>query len=156
MVFGPNPTPPRTDKKTGWIEGASILGAIFIVVMVTAVNDYQKEQQFRQLNAVKDDVMVCAWYWSRHQNTSKTHPFLIDSIGCPIYEKLIFKWNVTQRPMIVRSTTANVSHSQRIFLGPKHFPGRTKPKGKFQFSSLLLSPRLMANDAIKRDLNHGP
>lgn len=34
---------------TGWIEGAAILGSVIVVVMVTALNDYSKEKQFRSL-----------------------------------------------------------------------------------------------------------
>ncbi|TMW63595.1 hypothetical protein Poli38472_002536 [Pythium oligandrum] len=45
-------------KDTGWIEGACIIFAVFIVTVVTAVNDYQKEKQFRSLNAVKDDEKI--------------------------------------------------------------------------------------------------
>eukprot|EP00285_Hemiselmis_virescens_P009234 CAMPEP_0173407858 /NCGR_PEP_ID=MMETSP1356-20130122/68224_1 /TAXON_ID=77927 ORGANISM="Hemiselmis virescens, Strain PCC157" /NCGR_SAMPLE_ID=MMETSP1356 /ASSEMBLY_ACC=CAM_ASM_000847 /LENGTH=470 /DNA_ID=CAMNT_0014369085 /DNA_START=69 /DNA_END=1478 /DNA_ORIENTATION=+ len=41
-----------------WVEGLAILSAVFVVVTVTAVNDYQKEQQFRALNKAKDDVEV--------------------------------------------------------------------------------------------------
>ncbi len=37
--------------KTGWIEGFAILIAVMIVSLVTAVNDYQKEQQFRNLQS---------------------------------------------------------------------------------------------------------
>ncbi|KAF6037394.1 PMCA [Bugula neritina] len=33
----------------GWIEGAAILGAVIIVVLVTAFNDWRKEKQFRGL-----------------------------------------------------------------------------------------------------------
>ncbi|VEL14252.1 unnamed protein product [Protopolystoma xenopodis] len=33
----------------GWIEGLAILGAVIVVVIVTAVNDWQKERQFRGL-----------------------------------------------------------------------------------------------------------
>lgn len=33
----------------GWIEGVAILGAVFIVVFVTAFNDWRKEKQFRGL-----------------------------------------------------------------------------------------------------------
>lgn len=40
--------------KTGWIEGAAILFAVVVVVLVSAVNDYQKEKQFRALNEVND------------------------------------------------------------------------------------------------------
>ena len=42
----------------GWLEGVAILFAVFVVVMVGAVNDYQKEKQFRELNAKKDDVTI--------------------------------------------------------------------------------------------------
>eukprot|EP00164_Ancoracysta_twista_P000047 GFYU01000064.1.p1 GENE.GFYU01000064.1~~GFYU01000064.1.p1 ORF type:complete len:946 (-),score=362.31 GFYU01000064.1:351-3188(-) len=46
------------DKNTGWIEGAAILLAVAIVSLVTAGNDYQKEQQFRALNKVKENKKV--------------------------------------------------------------------------------------------------
>ncbi|CEM02072.1 unnamed protein product [Vitrella brassicaformis CCMP3155] len=38
-----------------WIEGVAIFVAVLIVVMVTAVNDWKKEQQFKKLNEMKDD-----------------------------------------------------------------------------------------------------
>ena len=37
------------DKSTAWIEGFAIFVAVIIVALVTAVNDYTKEQQFRGL-----------------------------------------------------------------------------------------------------------
>ncbi|OQR83807.1 P-type ATPase (P-ATPase) Superfamily [Achlya hypogyna] len=43
---------------TAWIEGFSILLAVTIVVLVTALNNYQKDKQFRALNAVKDDESI--------------------------------------------------------------------------------------------------
>lgn len=46
------------DPTKGWIEGAAILFAVMIVAIVTATNNYNKEIQFRKLNAVKDDVNV--------------------------------------------------------------------------------------------------
>lgn len=46
------------DKSVAWIEGASILAAVAIVVSVTAVNDFQKEKQFKQLSMLKDDVLI--------------------------------------------------------------------------------------------------
>uniref|UniRef100_K3X6Z0 Calcium-transporting ATPase n=1 Tax=Globisporangium ultimum (strain ATCC 200006 / CBS 805.95 / DAOM BR144) TaxID=431595 RepID=K3X6Z0_GLOUD len=45
-------------KDTGWIEGACIIFAVFVVTFVTAINDYQKEKQFRSLNAVKEDEKI--------------------------------------------------------------------------------------------------
>ncbi|KAG2184768.1 hypothetical protein INT43_000681 [Umbelopsis isabellina] len=38
-----------------WVEGVAIIVAIVIVVMAGSVNDFQKEKQFRKLNAKKED-----------------------------------------------------------------------------------------------------
>jgi Ca2+ transporting ATPase len=38
--------------KEGWLEGASILIAVLIIVTVTSGNNYIKEQQFQRLNAL--------------------------------------------------------------------------------------------------------
>jgi len=42
----------------GWVEGVAIIAAVLIVAVVTATNDFSKEQQFRALSAVNDDVFV--------------------------------------------------------------------------------------------------
>ena len=42
----------------GWLEGTAILTAVVVVVLVGSINDYQKESQFRELNAKKDDMKV--------------------------------------------------------------------------------------------------
>lgn len=62
-----------TDPKISWVEGVAILVAVIIVVMVGSINDYQKEAQFRKLNAKKEDreVKVCGFlYHSRCLNVS--------------------------------------------------------------------------------------
>lgn len=41
-----------------WIEGAAIMAAVAVVVLVTAVNNFQKEAQFRELNQVNEDISV--------------------------------------------------------------------------------------------------
>jgi calcium-translocating P-type ATPase len=46
------------DPTTGYVEGLAILMAVLVVSVVTAVNDYQKEIQFRELSAANDDVDV--------------------------------------------------------------------------------------------------
>lgn len=48
------------DQPNSWVEGAAILLAVFVCVGVSAVNNYQKEQQFRELNAVNQEVVVKA------------------------------------------------------------------------------------------------
>lgn len=41
-----------------FIQGAAIMAAVAVVVLVTAVNNYQKEQQFRALNQINEDIKV--------------------------------------------------------------------------------------------------
>jgi P-type Ca2+ transporter type 2C len=41
-----------------WVEGVAIIAAIAIVVLVSALNDWQKERQFRRLNLKKEDRTV--------------------------------------------------------------------------------------------------
>ncbi|KAI9013962.1 PMCA-type calcium-translocating P-type ATPase [Phycomyces nitens] len=49
-----------------WVEGVAIMIAVIIVVSVGSANDYQKEKQFRKLNAKKEDRFVKA---TREKNT---------------------------------------------------------------------------------------
>jgi magnesium-transporting ATPase (P-type) len=42
----------------GWVEGAAILAAVAVVALVTAVNDFEKEQQFRELSALSSETQV--------------------------------------------------------------------------------------------------
>ncbi|KAI9595668.1 hypothetical protein BDF19DRAFT_334905, partial [Syncephalis fuscata] len=46
------------EPDVNWVEGLAIVVAIMIVVLVGSVNDWQKERQFRKLNAKKDDRLV--------------------------------------------------------------------------------------------------
>eukprot|EP00005_Dracoamoeba_jomungandri_P005509 CAMPEP_0174260700 /NCGR_PEP_ID=MMETSP0439-20130205/10309_1 /TAXON_ID=0 /ORGANISM="Stereomyxa ramosa, Strain Chinc5" /LENGTH=977 /DNA_ID=CAMNT_0015345003 /DNA_START=56 /DNA_END=2989 /DNA_ORIENTATION=+ len=46
------------NPSSGWIEGTAILIAVALVVLVTALNDFQKEKQFRKLNARKENKQV--------------------------------------------------------------------------------------------------
>ena len=46
------------DQGHAWIEGLAILIAVLLVTIVTAVNEYQQEGQFRELNKVKEDKYV--------------------------------------------------------------------------------------------------
>ncbi|KAJ5078877.1 cation transporting atpase [Anaeramoeba ignava] len=66
------------DPRTGWIEGTAILAAVVIVCLVTAINDYQKELQFRALNKVKDDVLVPVF--------RETEPGLSAAVNVSIHE----------------------------------------------------------------------
>lgn len=41
-----------------WVEGVAIIVAITIVVLAGSINDFQKERQFRKLNAKKEDRQI--------------------------------------------------------------------------------------------------
>ncbi|WWC70446.1 calcium-translocating P-type ATPase, PMCA-type [Kwoniella pini CBS 10737] len=46
------------EPQVDWVEGVAIVIAIIIVVMVGSVNDWQKERQFKKLNAQREDRTV--------------------------------------------------------------------------------------------------
>lgn len=46
---------PNGEAPVEWVEGVAIIVAIVIVVLVGAINDYQKERQFVKLNKKKED-----------------------------------------------------------------------------------------------------
>ncbi|CAH8557877.1 unnamed protein product [Schistosoma guineensis] len=49
IKYGQAPTFDESEGQAGWIEGLAILIAVFVVVFVVALNDWQKERQFRGL-----------------------------------------------------------------------------------------------------------
>ncbi|CAH8509078.1 unnamed protein product [Schistosoma turkestanicum] len=49
IKYGQAPTLDESEGQAGWIEGLAILIAVFVVVFVVALNDWQKERQFRGL-----------------------------------------------------------------------------------------------------------
>ncbi|KAH7142046.1 hypothetical protein EDB81DRAFT_54451 [Dactylonectria macrodidyma] len=48
----------HSGAKVEWVEGVAIIVAITIVVLVGALNDWQKERQFKKLNAKKEQRLV--------------------------------------------------------------------------------------------------
>ncbi|KAJ7650379.1 Ca-transporting ATPase [Roridomyces roridus] len=52
--FG-TPRTPGEGARVDWVEGVAIMVAIFIVVVVGSVNDWQKERQFQVLNDKKEE-----------------------------------------------------------------------------------------------------
>ncbi|KAI9217488.1 hypothetical protein BC828DRAFT_391053 [Blastocladiella britannica] len=53
-----DPATGQPEPKIKWVEGVAIIVAVMIVVMVTSVNDWQKERQFRSLEKKADDRVV--------------------------------------------------------------------------------------------------
>ncbi|WVF71734.1 calcium-translocating P-type ATPase, PMCA-type [Kwoniella sp. CBS 6097] len=46
------------EPQVDWVEGVAIVVAVLIVVLVGSVNDWQKERQFKKLNAQREDRTV--------------------------------------------------------------------------------------------------
>ncbi|KAI8976450.1 PMCA-type calcium-translocating P-type ATPase [Pilobolus umbonatus] len=53
-----SPRHPKDEPRVGWVEGTAILLAVLAVILTNAINDYQKEAQFKKLNAKKEDRTV--------------------------------------------------------------------------------------------------
>jgi len=41
-------------KRTGWLDGESVLFAVFVVVTIESFTTYQKEKKFYELNNLKN------------------------------------------------------------------------------------------------------
>ncbi|KAF4991900.1 hypothetical protein FDECE_13866 [Fusarium decemcellulare] len=65
--------------KVEWVEGVAIIVAITIVVVVGALNDWQKERQFRKLNQKKEDRTVKVTRSGRPMNLS-IHDVLVGDV----------------------------------------------------------------------------
>ncbi|RKP14500.1 PMCA-type calcium-translocating P-type ATPase [Piptocephalis cylindrospora] len=64
---------PEDEPRVGWVEGAAILIAVSVVVFTNAINDYQKERQFRKLSAKRDDRSVRVIRGGQEQEISVWH-----------------------------------------------------------------------------------
>ncbi|ORX48862.1 PMCA-type calcium-translocating P-type ATPase [Hesseltinella vesiculosa] len=49
---------PPDEPRLGWVEGTAILLAVLVVVLTNAINNYQKEAQFKLLNSKREDRVV--------------------------------------------------------------------------------------------------
>ncbi|KAJ2893890.1 plasma membrane calcium, partial [Coemansia aciculifera] len=50
--------PSEDNQDVHWVEGFAIIVAIAVITLVSSINDFQKEKQFRQLNAKKNNRRV--------------------------------------------------------------------------------------------------
>ncbi|GBC09425.1 hypothetical protein RclHR1_08850008 [Rhizophagus clarus] len=62
-----SPRHPKGESRVGWVDGTAIIVAVAAVVLTNAINDYQKEKQFRKLNAKKEDRVVKLFRSGREQ-----------------------------------------------------------------------------------------
>lgn len=50
--------PSLSEEEYGWIDGVAILVAVLIVALVSSINEFSKEKQFRKLNAIKNNKQI--------------------------------------------------------------------------------------------------
>lgn len=50
--------PSLSEEEYGWIDGVAILVAVMIVALVSSINEFSKEKQFRKLNAIKNNKQI--------------------------------------------------------------------------------------------------
>lgn len=65
--------------KVEWVEGVAIIVAVLIVVVVGAVNDWQKEKQFVKLNKKKEDRKIKVMRGSKPEQIS-VHDLLVGDL----------------------------------------------------------------------------
>ena len=59
---------------SSWIEGVAIMVAVIAVVVVTAVNDYQKDRQFQALQAKQVSGRVLVFVAAAHASVNRSKP----------------------------------------------------------------------------------
>lgn len=79
----------RDGSATHWIEGAAILLAVVIVVLVNSLNDYQREKQFRMLSARSEERQVMV--------QSRGRPALISIFDLVVGDVLLLEPGVKTR-----------------------------------------------------------
>ncbi|KID81075.1 calcium ion P-type ATPase (Eurofung) [Metarhizium guizhouense ARSEF 977] len=74
---------PQSLQGTGveWVEGAAIIVAIVVVVIVGAANDWQKERQFAKLNQKKEDRYVKVIRSGKRMEVS-TYDIMVGDVMC--------------------------------------------------------------------------
>ncbi|KAK3986800.1 Ca2+-transporting ATPase [Cladorrhinum sp. PSN332] len=79
QTFGSTTHHDGEGARVEWVEGVAIIVAIAIVVLVGALNDWQKERQFRKLNQKKEDRRVKV-IRSGRPSTISVHDILVGDV----------------------------------------------------------------------------
>ena len=75
--------------ENAWVEGVAIWVAVILVSMVGSVNDYQKELQFRKLNAEKDSIQVKVIRGGKEQLVPNTEIVVGDLMALDTGDKVV-------------------------------------------------------------------
>ena len=67
-------------KKTGWLDGASVLFAVFVVVLVESFTNWQKEKKFFELNNLKNTTISFKTIRNKAKVNIKSEDLLVGDI----------------------------------------------------------------------------
>lgn len=84
----------ESESEAGWIEGVAILGAVVVVVLVTAFNDWRKEKQFRGLQSKIEHEHKFATIRNGEVIQIPVSDLLVGDICQVKYGKIVFIMNV--------------------------------------------------------------
>lgn len=77
--FGPSEDG-EDEPRIHWIEGTAILATVLVVILAESLNDYNKEKQFRKLNAKKEERDIVVIRQGDHRSMS-VHDLLVGDIA---------------------------------------------------------------------------
>jgi len=80
---------PEERAHNGWVEGVAIWVAVLVVVGVGAGNDWQKDRQFRRLNAQRDAIQVKVVRGGKQQLVSNTAVVVGDVLCLDTGDKVV-------------------------------------------------------------------
>ena len=69
-------------KKTGWFDGASVLFAVFVVVLVESFTNWEKEKKFFELNNLKNTTIFFKTIRNKAKINVKSDDLLVGDIIC--------------------------------------------------------------------------
>jgi len=124
----------------GWLEGVAILTAVAVVVTVGAVNDYQKEKQFRDLNAQKENVEVTVLRDGATMPVS-THDLVVGDIV------LLSTGDVIPADGVIMGRN-DLAINEKMLTGETVMKKKT-PKYVFKDQSVASSPTLFAGTFVQ-------
>ena len=105
-------------EENAWVEGVAIWVAVILVSLVGSVNDYQKELQFRKLNAEKDCIMVKVMRDGKEQLVANDHLVVGDLMLLDTGDKIVADGVYIEGPSLVVDEASLTGESDPIKKDP--------------------------------------
>ncbi|MFH4974297.1 hypothetical protein AB6A40_001006 [Gnathostoma spinigerum] len=110
-----------SEHEAGWIEGVAILISVIVVVLVTALNDYTKERQFRGLQAKIETEHKFAVIRGGNQIQIVVNELVVGDVACVKYGDLLPADGVIIQSNDLKIDESSLTgESDQIRKGPEH------------------------------------